>query len=568
MECKGPRDRLFVNVVPDPHFFAREARVSPSQELDEELSARATELRQAHQALELKYSLARILAESATPMDATSRMLRAICESTVWPIGAIWIVDPLLHVLYCVGMWHAPGSEAPTFSELTRQRACLPGEGLPGRVLQSGEAHWVADLAEFDNLPRTVAAATERLCSAFGLPILLRGEVMGVVELLNRDRREPEPEQIRLMSTIGTEIGLLIERTRTEEALRESETRFRTLAETASDAIITIDATGTIVFVNAAAEHIFGHRRADLIGEELTVLMPDHVRQHHRSGLARYQETGQRHISWKGVELPGRHRDGHEIPLEISFGEFSSNGQRYFTGIIRDISERKRAEKALRRSRDERLVELERVRQRIAADLHDDVGSSLTQIAILSEVIQQRTERADAVVTKQLSMIAGASRELVDAMSDIVWAINPQKDHLHDLTQRMRRFAADTFTARNISVRLRLPDRDNDVRLGANLRREVFLIFKEVVNNIVRHSGCTQADIHLSLTDGRLELRLSDNGHGFDVTRDSDGHGLVSMRARARGVGGKVVVNSLPGQGTTIHLDVPLSQPQPVSESE
>jgi len=264
-------------------------------------------------------------------------------------------------------------------------------------------------------------------------------------------------------------------------------------------------------------------------------------------------------LSWEAIELPGLHKSGREIPLEVSFGEFSRNGKRFFTGIARDISERKRAEEALERSREERLRELESVRRRIATDLHDDIGSSLTQIAILSEVIRQRVGEDKAPVSEPLSMIATASRELVDAMSDIVWAINPQKDHLADLTQRMRRFASDSFTAKNIGLQLRLPDSAEDIKLGANLRREVFLIFKESVNNIIRHSACTEAEIQLRFEVDALELRLQDNGHGFDVTAENDGHGLLSMRDRARGIGATLTVVSAPDRGTVTTLIVPLS---------
>ena len=111
-------------------------------------------------------------------------------------------------------------------------------------------------------------------------------------------------------------------------------------------------------------------------------------------------------------------------------------------------------------------------------------------------------------------MIAGASRELVDAMSDIVWAINPQKDHLNDLTQRMRRFASDVLTARNIAFEFSEPDEENDIPLGANIRREVFLIFKESVNNLVRHSACTEVKIDFQIAEGALKLTVRDNGKG------------------------------------------------------
>jgi PAS domain S-box-containing protein len=123
--------------------------------------------------------------------------------------------------------------------------------------------------------------------------------------------------------------------------------RFLTFAENAGDAIIIIDAASVIHFVNRAAETIFGHPVAELVGRNLTLLMPDYLRHVHRAGLERYLSTGARHISWGGVELPGLHRDGREIELEISFGEFVEDGARYFTGIARDITERKRAARRL-----------------------------------------------------------------------------------------------------------------------------------------------------------------------------------------------------------------------------
>ncbi|HEY9404448.1 MAG TPA: PAS domain S-box protein [Pyrinomonadaceae bacterium] len=123
--------------------------------------------------------------------------------------------------------------------------------------------------------------------------------------------------------------------------------RFLTFAENAADAIIIIDAASVIHFVNRAAEKIFGYPVRELLGQHLTLLMPDYLRHVHRAGLERYLETGARHISWSGVELPGLHRDGHEIELEISFGELVEQGEKYFTGIARDITERKRAARRL-----------------------------------------------------------------------------------------------------------------------------------------------------------------------------------------------------------------------------
>ena len=121
----------------------------------------------------------------------------------------------------------------------------------------------------------------------------------------------------------------------------------RVIADTASDAIITIDEDSTMLFVNRAAEKIFGYSRAELLGQSLTMLMPDYLRHVHRTGLQSYLALGERHISWEAVDLPGLHKSGREIPLELSFGEFSENGRRFFTGIARDISERRRLKRRL-----------------------------------------------------------------------------------------------------------------------------------------------------------------------------------------------------------------------------
>ncbi len=223
------------------------------------------------------------------------------------------------------------------------------------------------------------------------------------------------------------------------------------------------------------------------------------------------------------------------------------------------MTERKRAEEALRRSREERLIELERVRKRIATDLHDDVGSSLTRISLLSEVVRRQVDGGNPSLAHPLSSIAGLSRELVDSMSDIVWAINPTKDHLSDLSQRMRHFGSDVCTARQIDFRFRTPSADCDIAVGANVRREVFLLFKEAVNNMVRHSGCSEADLEFGVTEQGLVLRVSDNGRGFDVHTESGGHGLRSMRERTASLGGHLELESRPGAGTNLTFTIPLA---------
>ncbi len=265
-----------------------------------------------------------------------------------------------------------------------------------------------------------------------------------------------------------------------------------------------------------------------------------------------------------------------EKPAAVSFTILSPVWQRWWFLLLSAISlafvimtivrfrlarqrERRQSEEALRRARDKRLRELEQVRRRIAADLHDDIGSNLTQISLLSEVAQRRLNGADVPVKEQLLNIAKLSSELIDSMSDIVWAINPKKDYLGDLSQRMRLFASDLLTARNIRLRFLATDFAPDLKAGANIRREFFLIFKEGINNIARHAACTEVEIEFIVDQDHLHLTLTDNGKGFDVTKESNGHGLMSMRERTLALGGSLDIVSRQGRGTSLRFAIPFA---------
>lgn len=213
-----------------------------------------------------------------------------------------------------------------------------------------------------------------------------------------------------------------------------------------------------------------------------------------------------------------------------------------------------------------RLIELERVRTRIATDLHDDIGASLSKIAILSDVAgQELSTMRDSPVAAPLAQIADTSRDCVDAMSDIVWAVNPQRDHLSDLTQRMRRFAEDLLDAKDIDFTIRSSLDEKDVPLGADLRREVYLIFKECINNLAKHSNCTEAAVTFSASGPWFVVSITDNGKGFEPATNGNspgmgGHGLASMQRRARALGGSLQIDSALSRGTNVTLKVLIRQ--------
>jgi signal transduction histidine kinase len=222
----------------------------------------------------------------------------------------------------------------------------------------------------------------------------------------------------------------------------------------------------------------------------------------------------------------------------------------------------------LYRARVAQLLRVERVRARIATDLHDDIGASLSQIAILAEVARERLSHpppgpapAESAAAEPLARIAETSRGLVDSMSDIVWAINPEVDSLSDLVHRMRRFVEDTLGAGDVEVVFRAPESAADLRLGADVRREVFLILKESVTNIAKHAHATRVAIDVESDRRRVWLRIADDGRGFDPGVATDGNGVASMRRRVAALGGRLVIESAPGRGTTITLDIQRQRP-------
>lgn len=218
-------------------------------------------------------------------------------------------------------------------------------EPLPPNEIRATVGDWFGDDPQARLSPARKSLG-DRDISLFPLRLGLHSEIGLIVAGSQRADFPSETEKLVLtVAANQATIGL-----QERSARRYSEERYRVVAETASDAIISIDDTGLILFANSATATIFGHDPADLVGKPLTVLMPEYMRKLHQVGFNRYLATGQRHLNWQGIELTALRKNGQEFPVEISFGELNRDGHKIFTGILRDISKRKQAEQALQRS--------------------------------------------------------------------------------------------------------------------------------------------------------------------------------------------------------------------------
>jgi len=220
---------------------------------------------------------------------------------------------------------------------------------------------------------------------------------------------------------------------------------------------------------------------------------------------------------------------------------------------------------AVYRYRMTQLLKVERVRTRIATDLHDDIGASLSRMAILSEVVKQTGSNGEQSAGL-LTEIADSARGLVDSMSDIVWSIDPRRDDLQSVVRRIRQFASDVLEAKGIEWELHVLPEVEKLKLDPDERQHLFLIFKEAINNAVRHGdGTKSVSLSIAVQGRQLIVEIKDDGCGFtpkepDEARSKGlgGNGLPNMRERAQQLGGRLEIASSPGAGTRLTLQVPI----------
>ena len=196
-------------------------------------------------------------------------------------------------------------------------------------------------------------------------------------------------------------------------------------------------------------------------------------------------------------------------------------------------------------------LKLERLRSRISADLHDDIGSTLSSISIISEgAFQEKDISASKLMMKE---IGENTQLLMDKMDDIIWYVNPQNDSFQNLMLRIKKFSAMLFEAKGIDYTISIDKRINDISLPMIQRQHLYLILKEAVNNVAKYSGCTNATISIHYEGSYLTMEVTDNGKGFDTGKQQTGNGLRNIKRRADMLHGELKIESN-NRGTTVFL--------------
>lgn len=344
----------------------------------------------------------------------------------------------------------------------------------------------------------------------------------------------------------------LVARTRAELVRREH--RFRSLLESAPDAIVIADAAGTIVMVNEQAERIFGYGRGELVGLSIEELVPEDARERHLAHRASFAQALSVRPMGAGLDLLARRKDGSLFPAEISLSPIEADEGVLVTSVVRDVTERRRAEEERERLMAER--EAERERQRIGMDLHDGIIQSIYAVGLnLEEAAVDVRENPDAVQAR----IDRAIEQLNDTIRDIrsyIFDLRPTRfsgDLAESLQALVQEFRVNSLVEVTLSVDPQAAAVDEEEALA------LFHIAQEALNNVRKHARASAVFVRLAREDGRICLEVRDNGAGFDPAeeRPDDHRGLRNMASRASAAGATLRVESRPGEGTLVRVDAP-----------
>lgn len=282
------------------------------------------------------------LVKNITLQELLNLCVQHLIEDLDVALARIWTLNDYENVLELQ-------ASAGMYTHLDGEHARVPvGKFKIGLIAEERLPHITNAVATDPRISDREWAIREGMKAFAGYPLIVEGNLIGVMAVFAK--RTLQEGTLSAMASVADGIANAIRRKKIELALQQSEEQYRLVAETANDAILTIDETSTILFVNRAASRIFGHEQDEMIGRSLTMLMPEYLRQLHLAGQKRYLETGRKHLQWDHVEVPGLHKAGNEFPIELSFGEYKKDGKHIFIGIARDISQRRIAEDALRES--------------------------------------------------------------------------------------------------------------------------------------------------------------------------------------------------------------------------
>ena len=539
-----------------------------------------TERKRTEQRVATEHAVTRILAEAATVEEATPKILQALCQSLGWDLGALWRIDSEAGVLRCAELWRNPSVHAAEFEAATWASTFRPESGLPGRVWRNKKPACIPDVATDPTFLRADVAAREGLHAVFAFPILLRTEVLGVIDLVSREICEPDQELFDMMATIGSQIGQFIERRRAENALRESEERFRTLVDFSFDVYWETDSEHRFIRQEFAAGLADAPPPNSELGKtrwEVPYLEPD------AAAWRQHREMLDAHLPFREFELARPMPDGSKRYVSVSGLPVFDDGRFVgYRGVGRHITERKQAEESLRAMQSElahanRVAVMGQLTASIGHEVAQPVAASITNAnAALRWLATDPPDLNEAVAALDRIVRNGRrASEVIGRIRALVRREAPRNDRF-DLKEMIREVIVLTQAelGRNgISVHTRLPD---GLPMVAGDRIQLQQVMLNLILNAIeamRDSQMPDLVITTDKDEDGLRVAVCDSGPGippedaprlfdaFYTTKPSGmGMGLSICRSIVEAHGGRIWARPNEPRGAVFQFTIPVEE--------
>lgn len=508
----------------------------------------------AAQRLAAQHAVARILAEARGITDASPRILCAISECLGWDVGGMWLVDHGTRRLRSIEGWTGPGIHAPEFMAMTAAMCPGPGEGLPGYAWKRRTPVWIENLAESGPIYlRADVARREGLHGAFAFPILLGTEVLGVMDFFSREVRRPDAAVLEMLATFGSQIGQFVERKRIEVALRSSEAQLQAIIDNTPSHVYVTDLFGRVLLLNRRAERLFGVALERARGQRLWNVLPPELAEALDARPSDLALAPGRVLEREAAVVLA---DGRHVFLTHRF-LLDTRGQPHAVcAISTDITASKRAEDDLRALSAELAAAEDRERRRLARDLHDSLGQGLSALKLeLSRVMAAAPEQtALAGIIEHVDLLISQARtmifDLYPTMLDDLGLVPTLHSYLESF-------------ARRTTLRGSLTEVGERRKMSTAATNYLFRATKELLSNVAKHAGAKEVLLTVHWRASAVRISVADDGLGFDpkVVTEPElrrGLGLADLRERVRVMGGQLLLETSPGRGSQVVLELPL----------
>lgn len=555
-----------------------------------ELEKSETELNRRNRELSTLYTIDRVAAQSLNLEVMLYDVLGATLKALRLEAGGIYLSESNGEMTLCM---HRGFSE----EFVKNVQRIKMGEGVFGSAYSKKEPI-VLDVSEYPAEQFAPFIVEEGFQTLVFLPLISGGELIGAFNLATPRSVAFSPEDVGLLLTIGQQLGTTVrnawlyekvqreleERKQAEEALKESEERFRSVVESAIDAIILADNSGTIISWNKSAANIFLYSEEEVIGKPLTILVPERYRDAHLTGLMRVTSSGKSNVIGKIVEMCGLRKDGTEFPIELSLATWKKEKGTFYSGIIRDITERKKTEQVL--LENARLAYASKAKSEFLACMSHELRTPLNAIMGFSELLKQAVPgELNRQQERYVNHILTSSRNLLSLISDILDLSKVEAGKIDLVIEKMS--VPETINEAIILIK------ENAVKHNVLLKKELdpqleFIeadkarlkqVLFNLLSNAVKFSKKEEGTVTIaakkemdmarfSVSDTGIGIRKEDMGKlfktfeqldsGISRTYGGTGLGLAISKKLVEMHGGKIWAESKFGEGSTFTFLVPI----------